>query len=119
MKAEELRIGNYVFENDSKIKQVEHIINNTIYTKSAGKQLHKPIPLTEQWLLDLGFEKYENQTEYDIMYELKKEDIEISVGFYKNEIHTFLFSGDCLYHINHVHTLQNLYFALTGKELTL
>ena len=104
MKPEELRIGNYVIYEGSieKIQCGEQIDCN------RGETI-KPIPLTEQWLLDFGAEKNIKGLNYI-------EDFEFSIGadhimvFYKT---LFLIS------VEHVHELQNLYHALTGKELTL
>lgn len=59
MKANELRIGNYV---NSSIEEIGILrvstINNTYINGCDIKFLH-PIPLTEEWLIKLGFEKEE------------------------------------------------------------
>ena len=65
----------------------------------------KPIPLTEEWLLKFGFKKDNNFTWVNLEMELmQRED-----GFW-------IWLGADLY-LEHVHQLQNLYFALTGEEL--
>jgi hypothetical protein len=72
-----------------------------------------PIPLTEEWLLKMGFEK-KNET-----YKLKNFGKfifhEIGISFYPAGILNSLLRKDL---IIYVHQLQNLYFALTGEELT-
>lgn len=77
----------------------------------------KPIPITEEILLKFGFEgglwKNKTQTYYSfngIIVILKDDYYKNGAIFYRN---TLLFEEK----IN-LHQLQNLYFALTGQELT-
>lgn len=112
IKATELRSGNYL---QGKIlspahagiyKITAHDINN-IENGSGG--LHA-IPLTEEWLKKLGFFKYNNA------WVLKKPENNMKFGFsvwYDLTYNT----GELSPPLNYVHQLQNLYFALTGKEL--
>lgn len=128
----ELRIGNLIYDEDYKIGKITRIDNdreffhdteNKLYKcalslnysdwrGSLGKWLNKchPIPLTEEWLLKFGFEKYE-----DIPWTYIKGPIKINAG---NHFTIFVFdrsiNQDC---IPKIHQLQNLYFALTGEEL--
>lgn len=83
---------------------------------SLSYQNIKPIPLTEEWLLKLGYKL--NFNEY-----WSSEDGEISID---NLSRIMVVSGaighDNYYEekgikIQHVHHLPNLYFALTGEEL--
>lgn len=103
IKASELRIGNIVFFSDTlmephKIKAGRLI---DLYCDSFNS-----IPLTEDWLLKFGFEKRKNSYEYGL-FVLYQED---SGRFGFTEFAVIVY-------INHVHKLQNLYFALTGQEL--
>jgi hypothetical protein len=74
-----------------------------------------PIPLTKKWMRKLGFKG--KNGEYMII-EDDNMRLEIMFGFTKD--------GSVLVHFNdcdfkncqYVHQLQNLYFALTGTELT-
>ena len=115
MKANELRIGNWVFDND----QLEEftIESDTLFDESDGDCMEKhikPIPLTEEWLVKFGAEKVNEISEY-----FDGEDM------YSYEL--YLDGAECLFdrkcncqpyeHIKYVHQLQNLYFALTGEEL--
>ena len=130
MKAENLRIGNYVFDRGNKIIRIdfmEHIqkgydckIGQLIFLE--GNEVHpmteytdhaKPIPLTEEWLLKFGFDKYtEDYYElFNCVVHLKANRTFIAVGEYPNCVESELTTP------KHVHQLQNLYFALTGKEL--
>jgi hypothetical protein len=96
MKANELRLNNYVYDNESQdviqIERGEHIEYISLYD---------PIPLTEEWLLKFGLMS-----------------IKTELGLWNN--------GDAIYfnygleksiQLKYVHQLQNLYFALTGEEL--
>lgn len=84
----------------------------------------QPIPLTEDWLVRFGFEKNEYR---DNVFHLDSLDICFGWGWEEKERH-FHYAHDfekgdgydCLWKaINYVHQLQNLYFALTGEELTI
>jgi hypothetical protein len=76
----------------------------------------EPIPLTEEWLLRFGFIRdnkeilslKENENEFIFFLEGNHVIIDKQQGQQLSGI-----SIDCEY----VHQLQNLYFALTGKEL--
>lgn len=126
MKATELRIGNYVWDDYSGEMIVSQINNEWIYlrktlnlTDGAYKiDSIKPIPLTEEWLLKLHSE----------------DDIKISTRF-PNEVNVFkrfrliwkaeykywyvVTSGskEYLTKIEFVHEYQNFIFALVGEEL--
>lgn len=127
----ELRIGNLIYDYDEHtFYPIEEIKLNAqgnmcvIYRNGSFMSTEFiPTKLTEELLLKFGFKKI-NETnvdddDFDWVYrlEIKTNNTEISFGKYKNELQTFLWSGDCLYHIKYIHQLQNLYFALTGEEL--
>lgn len=131
MKPEELRIGNYLtlFENDIlKIEQIKKDCDNyqgyaIYFTNGDSSSLVyddslKPIPLTEEWLIRFGF-KYEGR-DYFAIETFLKEDFVIT-----REQDSFCFpyedyvGNDVDTYIKYAHQLQNLYFALTGKELTI
>mgnify|MGYP003626317691 CR=1 FL=1 len=109
MEANELRIGNYVLDNSKNIKKVSNIFENTIYTQSAGKQFYYPITLTEEWLFNFGFEKLEG---WDDLFYFQTGKFQV----YSHNVSGYEYDG---FNIKHVHQLQNLYFALTNKELTI
>ncbi len=71
------------------------------------------IPLTEEWLAKLGFEKIENPNNTGTFLWTINE-----IGFIQSD-KFYCASIDSLIEIQYVHQLQNLYFALTGEELTL
>lgn len=116
MKATELRIGNYVHSNLTKITYQVDV--DDIKNINDDPVVAKPIPLTEQWLKDFGFEMYD--------YGALKDDFQIKLfkyghtTYHRNTIEMDGAKGNWCYitKIMYVHQLQNLYFALTGEELT-
>lgn len=124
--ANELRIGNWV-KQDGDIEQVTFKtfeLLNDIDTYYVA-----PIPLTEDILLKCGFEKRNNS------YFLRVQDLK-SFEYYMETIfddsHFFAYISIIRHlpkggeeiktekrklNIKFLHQLQNLYFALTGKEL--
>ena len=118
MKSTELRIGNWVTSPEG-IGQVTCLQDREVLEVSEiGHIIEdcKPIPLTEEWLLKLGL-KHEK---FDWNNEPPNKDVSVGYNgndFINNEM-TFKYKT-VLFKITHVHQLQNLYFALTGKELTI
>lgn len=124
MKANELRLGNlvYRFEEDEGffIEKVTHyqieelqIIEEDSSLWNDGFYLTE-IPLTKEWLLKFGFiaNQYNDEFElYPLMFDCEYTDHrEWNISYDGHPLST---------EIQHVHQLQNLYFALTGEELTL
>ncbi len=108
--ANELRIGNLLnyqtAEGDILTATIDWQALKWISEDSKGFNLvHSAIPLTEDWLLKFGFEKIVG---WDDITFFSKNGVDIEIhndGFYANR------------KIEYIHTLQNLYFALTGVEL--
>lgn len=119
MKANELRIGNFVYflgnvheiEGLSKRLRpdVGHFQLSNMEYSQKGFHL-KPIPLTEEWLVKFGFEMHENAP-----WVLQKQPLMCNIG---NRF-TWHYKTLSIKDIKYVHQLQNLYFALTGEELTI
>ena len=111
MKANELRIGNYVKGIGHNIAWlVEGIEKDFIYTSDHWRLLSsfEGMPLTEEELINLGFIHAGNFHDC-INYKLNGIDIWL---YANNEI------AFGKWDLKYVHQLQNLYFALTGEELT-
>lgn len=121
MKANELRIGNWV-EVPKDARYEERFIkweNENFYHIHQGYLEFEdifPIPLTEEWLVKFGFTKSRyNKNIFEIgqVYELRPHTEEI--GFFEfgwvNDESGYIAS------VQYVHQLQNLYFSLTGEEL--
>ena len=113
MKASELRIGNWVEQPNDGITRVNAILNNLQIRTETGyvDKYCKPIPLTEEWLVRFGFEKDDGVTWYN--------QIALYEGNKCFNYNASYFEHHNLISIEHVHQLQNLYFALTNEELIL
>lgn len=132
MEANELRLGNIIYSLGQKheggkmlgwinyevpvdLEVLQNIIlKNTYFAYS-------PIPLTEERLLEFGFEK-----------EFKHFQMSAEIfAFVKSEIYLHFIDGECwlceeydsnlskMRKLKGVHDLQNLYFAIKGEELTI
>ncbi len=122
MKAEELRIGNLLQDKVSNtlLKVIEltekdvitYVIDRSKFPLQKGWGL-QPIPLTEEWLLMFGAEKI-----YASLYDF--EGYEFGYFSFTEDGLIIVFQSQQLCEpIKYVHQLQNLYFALTGEELTI
>lgn len=131
MTPQELRIGNWVMDRRGNEFQIDHWeTRNKVSAKSNATmcmgvlmETHplteyvdylKPIPLTEEWLLKFGFEKQDNNW--------KTLNLNFAtIGWERLAGITLSFEMESIYlpHIEYVHQLQNLYFALTNEELKL
>ena len=111
MKANELRIGNWVSQYGLEFK---------ITLKDFTKPDLLPIPLTEEWLLKFGFKKH-HQSFYDETLCVREVEYLWFYNIYPLEnsiIPLVNMSAQATGHyIKYVHQFQNLYFALTGEEL--
>ena len=131
MKANELRIGNLVFvtrsfntsEKQAKVKEINlHYLNMVL--KWNNNNYITSIILTKEWLLMLGF-KYNRINNFGKEYSKTMDDgfifyIELRcdyVCYITGENNNG--EWEILAKIQYVHQLQNIYFALTGKELNL
>jgi hypothetical protein len=107
MKASELRIGNFVMWSNVEIKIKSPLMMQRTYQKIKEKRVN-PIPLTEEWLLKFGFEKSNKYRGYN-------KGLYLACAW--EQYFTLSNNHGYIANINYVHRLQNLYFALTGKEL--
>ena len=123
MEARELRIGNLIAAVSAEryIGAVRSISNDRIsITQCSNIPVENcfRIPLTEEWLLKFGFELYENAGIYGLYREIfpPVSGFEITAD---SEGYWYWPAGIFnAIKIKSVHQLQNLYFALTGEELT-
>ena len=129
----ELRIGNY-YNQFGNIHQVNGHIISELEKAPQGQLWCKAIPLTEEWLLKFGFEKSQEEW-YTIKYftdcNLATEQMAISYNLSSNRCAVFdaIEETDIVNILSYpiytskkvlyVHTLQNVFFALTGEELIL
>jgi len=122
MKAEELRIGNYIYKslksgNGRIIEEKAGCHDIVRIFEGIGSLDYSPILLNESWLIKFGFTKTTEQIfkEKIVCYELfyngeaifftLDNEIEVMFSYYENR------------KMKYVHELQNAYFSLTGQEL--
>ena len=115
MKASELRLGNWV-ECLSSTQQVQGVKMYGDCSEVDLTAIHwiddvdiKPIPLTEEWLLKFGFET-KDKVFWDVGNFRVGQDRWGGYDYVSRRVDIDL---------KYVHQLQNLYFALTGEELTI
>ena len=116
LKANELRIGNYLNGKQGHVIITQIKENNIVKIHDNTSIFYvgtclKPIPLTEEWFLKFGFECV--FTNDDHHYYLESIDLSLDRSYQPFGI------GEYKLKFEYVHQLQNLYFALTGEELTL
>ena len=117
MTATELRIGNYVqllkgntfAEEVNGIFIIDEILAIYFLSDNDGLKYLKPIPITKEWLKRFGFKGH-----------FSTRDLLFSYGVcfqqFQSELYLVGHGGDKKL-IKYVHEAQNIYFALTGKEL--
>ena len=123
MKNTELRIGNIFLEkfSQTEIRVLELLSNERIIFEGDFKNdwQAEPIPISEEWLIKLGFEKTLDN-EFTLRYDLKN-DARFDYFLPRHKLKTFglRFQGIAFFDtIKNVHQLQNFYFGITGKELS-
>lgn len=136
MESKELRIGNYINFGSTVSEVLGITVTDVMFKYSTGSEEKyaklisegiQPIPLTEEWLIKFGFvstdnQKYNPEDEFaeQFYYELEDSGVKhrelicfprhgwtVTLGNYGGERE-----------FKYVHQIQNLFFALTGKELT-
>lgn len=129
MKSNELRIGNLLRDKVSKTLLrvteltedgiITHVIDRSKYPLEKGWGL-EPIPLTEEHLLNFGFEKdgecFFKKFSVQGEFMLFSNKTLVAVANHVNE--PFYFTNKTIIGLEYVHQLQNLFFALTKTELT-
>jgi hypothetical protein len=145
MKSQELKIGNFIFDDEGNLVRItgfkpfghstrcdeEEGCDLLIDIYSQDGQIRKnyevdinygkPIPLDEEWLLKFGFYK----CSYDFLFwehpKLKSVDF-AGINWADEDFPEYQFLNvsinENIIQINYIHELQNLYFVLTNEELT-
>jgi hypothetical protein len=118
IQAQELRIGNWVFANmGGEYIQVDLESFEMIADDFGG---FEPIPLTPEILEKCGFDKLRRLYLKSKWYDYPENNKPKLTAINNNEFEISRsglgsFHPECRY----LHQLQNLYFALTGEELTI
>lgn len=119
----ELRLGNWVKDtfNDVIVKVVGIQLENAVcewgHLKGEYKcnyEYLKPIPLTKKMLAKCGFSEYEFE---DDIFLHDEEDVCVEKRGKVYYPYSFDNSNTIGNPIRYLHQLQNIFFALTGKEL--
>ena len=128
MDSRELRIGNLLDRGDyiCKVKMIEEeglMLEPINYKEERFVERYiKPIPLTEDWLIKLGFEKVVNELWDLIEYHIPLNDrlrLEIFNDF-SFDVFDFTEGNSLLLDFERfrgIHHLQNFVYSLTNKEL--
>lgn len=136
MQSKDLRIGNLVYGPLNELSYIGQLGGGTkpnyieyfsINNDGYGCNGIKPIPLTEDWLIDLGFSKMTDTTPYNYRIHKSKMFFYIRYGTFTTDggktdligFNGLFIANKFVRVIKYVHELQNLYFALTGEELEL
>ena len=112
MKPNELRVGNWVNNNEEDYQ----ITSATIAQLERGDSTAKPIELTEEWLKRFGFEKLTNKNKGFKVTSYSYSKLPFIVYFDGIRLSTGFWQGN---EKRYVHEFQNLFYALSGKELEL
>lgn len=117
MKASELRLPNLIIDRHKEVVEVRLTrILHDYYDEEYMNDHFSPIPLTEEWLLKFGFRKIDAYNCY-ILNGLLRYNVDNNKWFIETPDGPFE-SYWVEVPLTYVHQLQNLYFALTGEELT-
>lgn len=113
----ELRSGNLILLYN----KVCRFVSSMYDTEKYSADYFHPIPLNEEWLKKLGYHQRDNGVMYHpetFNYELFRK---IDSGYYRAGRYSSV--ERCMFVISertfNIHQLQNLHYALTGKELTI
>jgi hypothetical protein len=110
MDARELRIGNLVYA-DAELHEIRPV-------DFRNAHLFNPIEITDAWLIKLGARNEDKHNDYFLnhnnSYYINKNSTTGFFHLYEQGGEDYLVKEN----IEHIHQLQNLYFALTGEELT-
>lgn len=133
MKKEELRIGNWYLSVKfgvpvrCELSDLYElcVMSDGAYNDPPIGEMFKPILLTNEWLMELGFWRHNNLRRRWLLAESiveanrweegnfyiykEKNRISARVGYGRGSTH--------LAYLKYVHQLQDLYFVLTGEEL--
>ena len=106
MKAKNFRIGNWVeFKNHSYFEYTT--LTQSSFEGDYIENTFKPIKIDDHWLKSLGFKKENGGIYTHGTIELRKDDQWYIVWNDSSFLTTLI----------NVHSLQNLFFAITGTEL--
>lgn len=114
IKANELRIGSlvYVLYKVSIITSINESDVDSHDCKDIPIEELRPIPITEEWLVKLGFERWKK-------IDMIKKCGDFKIVFEEHDKPICFLQSERMDDLKYIHQLQNLYFALTNEELTI
>lgn len=122
----EIRIGNLVYCGD-KVREVRGVYSNSIdllvepcqrYTQAVKNDRIYQIPLTEEWLVKMGFKKVNNYGEgISFTFDNSFLILVLEDNNWLDPSMDVYIKGMYVTAISSVHQCQNLIFVLTGQEL--
>ena len=125
MKAEDLRIGNWVMGNKPFQLTFNDFGRIHAHLMATGQMRFEPIHLTEDWLVRFGFE-IEKTGVMNIKWPIKTTLKETNWGRVHPDFRikqvgeNYFIRLDIVNNqINYLHQLQNLFYYICGKELTI
>lgn len=119
---QELRLENLVTDSSGRIFKVLELLSDYLRVYSENKDWLnsqsktyidlEPIELTEEWLFKLGYKRDKNE------YCVSGFD---RFNVFQSVKGPYIFCDDekSIRYVEYVHELQNIFFALTGEELTI
>jgi hypothetical protein len=108
MDAKGLMVGNYLKKDGIIVK----IDARSIFDMFNENPKYEPIPFKKDWLIKLGFELNDNG-----FYSKGRLTYHKTYGW--EILESWISGWKSVEPIRYVHQLQNLYFAISGNELTL
>ena len=120
LQAKDLRVGNLIENIHDQLITVTGFYIRGFEEKKGLIENYRPIPLTEEWLVKLGFEITYDEDKCKLFciknkhigtLDVIKIQVDDEIIAYVNDIRVI--------NIDYVHQAQNIVFALTGEELTI
>ena len=132
MQANELRIGNLVNLGNriAKVIEIGHLSCVVVDLEETQDTIEdyertKPIQLTEEWLVKFGFRNLDKGDNDYITYTDPNHNYYLQIDVRRKDGKYIILDNSfddlrafSMVDIMYVHQLQNLYFILTGEELT-
>ncbi|WPO89880.1 hypothetical protein [Chryseobacterium sp. HR92] len=128
MEANEMRIGNFVFDKGGNIEIVHEVskYGDLYRINERDPDYFSPIPLTEEWLNKFGFQLDQYVEIESLIDEVDGREMYLELEYGERGAVICISADDPdesmnirLKYVKYVHQLQNLFFALKGKELIL
>lgn len=126
LQPQELRIGNLInngaYDTDEAVLSIEIEDDGSAFVNSESIEMWQPIPITEEWLLRLGFEKLGQCYRMKVTHFLQLTYLPYTILSENPKGRDLNLETIKPGHTEptgkkYIHQLQNLYYSLTDKEL--